>query len=341
MTKKSKKISLVLFGGNTKKQDGPLLEFAKLANKKGCKITVITEKLHLNLPTKDGSFLKVKLENSGFDWIEKKNLTLQYLKKNIDKNSIGISLNSIWIFNDEIINFFNGNLYNYHDTPLPEFRGAAAYSWLILLNQKKWGITMHKVVPSLDVGNIVKQHFFIFPKSCRIPQDYLDYKIKFEKKFFSTFLDTLFSKNLKINSQNNKSSTYWPRLITPYNGFINWNWSAKEIELFIRAFDDPHQGSSTFIDGKKVKLKKCFFQKTKTFHPFQSGIIYRIDQGKLFVAGNGGTLKINDVFDLYGKKINHILRVGHRFHTPIKDLETALTTRANNKIIEKIESKIN
>ena len=66
-----------MFGGNTKKQDGPLLEFAKLANKKGCKITVITEKLHLNLPTKDGSFLKVKLENSGFDWIEKKNLTLQ------------------------------------------------------------------------------------------------------------------------------------------------------------------------------------------------------------------------------------------------------------------------
>jgi len=341
LSKKFKDISLVLFGGNTKKQDGPLLEFAKLANKKGCKITIVTEKLHLNLPTKDGSPLKVKLKNYGFNWIEKKNLTLQCLKKIIDKNSIGVSLNSTWIFNNKIIDFFEGNLYNYHDTPLPEFRGAAAYSWLILLNQKKWGITMHRVVPSLDVGNIVKQQNFLFPKSCKIPQDYLDYKIKFEKKFFSTFLDELFSKKLKTISQNNKSSTYWPRLITPYNGFINWNWSAKEIELFIRAFDDPHQGSSTFIDGKKVRLKKCFFQKTNTFHPFQSGMIYRIDQGELFVAANGGTLKINDIFDLHGKKINHTLHVGHRFHTPIKYLEIALTTRANNKIIEKIESKTN
>jgi len=332
-------MSLVLFGGNTKKQDGPLLEFAKLARKRGCNVTIFTEKLHLNLPTKDGQPLKDKLKKNGFNWITTKNFTLQSLKKNINKNSIGISLNSTWIFDNKIINFFNGNLYNYHDTPLPEFRGAAAYSWMILLNQKQWGITMHQVVSSLDVGNIVKQQNFLFPKSCRIPQDYLDYKTKFEKNFFSTFIDQLFSKKSRIISQKNKFSSYWPRLVTPYNGFINWNWSAKEIELFIRAFDDPHQGSSTFIDGKKVRLKKCIFQKNKIFHPFQSGMIYRIDQEKLFVAGNGGTLKINDIFDLQGKKINHTLRVGHRFHTPIKHLETALTTRANNQIIEKIELK--
>ena len=339
MSKSNTKISLILFGGNTKKQDGPLLEFAILARKKGCNVTIFTEKLHLALPTKNGQSLKEKLTNEGFNYFSIKKLTLQYLKKNTNKNSIGISLNSIWIFDNKIIDFFNGNLYNYHDTPLPEFRGAAAYTWLILLNQKKWGITMHKVASSLDVGNIVKQKNFSFPKSCRIPQDYLDYKLKFEKNFFTTFLDELISKKLKTFSQKNNFSTYWPRLVTPYNGFINWNWSAKEIELFIRSFDDPHQGSSTFIDGIKVRLKKCSFHKNTNFHPFQSGMIYRIDESKLFVAANGGTLEINDIFDLQGKKINSILRVGHRFHTRTKYLETSFTTRANNKIIEKIEFK--
>ena len=50
--------------------------------------------------------------------------------------------------------------------------------------------------------------------------------------------------------QNEGSSVYMPRLHTLTNGFINWDWSSKEIGLFIRAFDDPHEGASTFIDSK-------------------------------------------------------------------------------------------
>ena len=96
MSKKFKDISLVLFGGNTKKQDGPLLEFAKLANKKGCKITIVTEKLHLNLPTKDGSPLKVKLKNYGFNWIEKKNLWGVYKSENFKISFTQPIINLYW-----------------------------------------------------------------------------------------------------------------------------------------------------------------------------------------------------------------------------------------------------
>lgn len=336
MKKKTKPLSLVLFGGNTKKQDGPLLEFAKIAKMKGCSVLIITEKMHLDLPTKSGS-LKSQLVKNNLKWIEKKKLTLKFLQKNIPEKSIGISLNSTWIFKNDIINFFKDRLYNYHDTPLPKFRGAAAYSWLILLEQKKWGITMHKITSSLDVGSIVKQKKFIFPKSCRIPQDFLDYKSQFEKNFFSSFLDQLLAKKLVTFSQNGNFSTYWPRLITHYNGYINWNWDAKQIDLFIRSFDDPHPGSSTFVNGKKVLLKKCFFHKNIKFHPFQSGLIFRITNEKIFVAGNGGYLIIHEIYDNHNQLINDDLRVGFRFHTPQKFLETALTTRANNRLIEKIE----
>ena len=39
------------------------------------------------------------------------------------------------------------------------------------------------------------------------------------------------------------------------------------------------------------------------------------------------------------KKINSAIKVGHRFYTPTKFLDHALSTRANYKIIESTEAK--
>ena len=336
-----KKLPIILFGGNTKQQDGPLLTAAQLARKKNCKVTIITDKTHLNLPTKDGSTLQEKLKSSGFEWHCFKKLEMAKLKKIHTYDSIGFSLNSPWIFKKNMINFFNGKLYNYHDAPLPKSRGAATYTWAILLRERRWGLTIHKISESIDVGNIVKQKLFNFPVTCKIPIDYLNYKSKFEKKFFAQFLDDLISNtHFKTIKQKQSSSTYWPRLVTPINGFINWNWNADDIELFIRAFDDPHQGASTFLDGKKIRLKKCMKNKGGLkCHPFQSGLIYKIENGKIFVATSNSSIIIAEVYNLKNKKINSAIKVGHRFYTPTKFLDHALSTRANYKIIESTEAK--
>ncbi len=216
LIRKNSKKSLILFGGNTKKQDGPLLTVAKIAKKKQLDVVICTEELHLDLPTKNGDSLESRLNSLGMTWLKLKELTPLELSRIMNENSIGFSLNSIWIFKKDIIDLFNGQIYNYHDTPLPQFRGAAAYSWMILMNQKEWGLTIHKVTDSLDVGDIVKQRKFKFPNSCRIPSDFYEYKTKFEERFFSEFLDDVFSgRKLKAFKQKNQKSSYWPRLSTP------------------------------------------------------------------------------------------------------------------------------
>ena len=50
--------------------------------------------------------------------------------------------------------------------------------------------------------------------------------------------------------------TYYPRLNTEINGWIDWNMKSFEIERFINAFDDPYSGSSTTINKQFVKIKK-------------------------------------------------------------------------------------
>tara|TARA_Y100000590_G_scaffold4106_1_gene5435 strand:- start:7139 stop:8158 length:1020 start_codon:yes stop_codon:yes gene_type:complete len=336
-----KKLSIVLFGGNTKGQDSPLLIFAKIAREKNCDIKIITDKTHLNLPTKSGITFQEKLKIAKLEWNETNKLNLSSIEKKINKNSVGISLNSPWIFKNDIIDFFKGNLYNYHDSLLPKFRGAAGYTWAILQQERNWGLTIHRIEKSLDVGDIVKQKKIHFPKSCKIPIDYLNYKAKFERVFFSKFIEDLKNKKkFLVKRQDHSYSTYWPRLITPVNGFINWAWSSKQIELFIQAFDDPHQGVTTFLEGKKIRLKKCLkSNKKNNHHPFQTGIVFRKTKDGIFIATNDGEIIIQEVLNTNGKNISDKVKLGYRFYTPYKFLDNSLSNHANYQAIKKIESK--
>ena len=61
---------------------------------------------------------------------------------------------------------------------------------------------------------------------------------------------------------------------------------------------------NSFIDGKKVHLKKCYSEfNDGPFHPFQIGLIYKIYSGAVFIATRLGTLIVHEVLDENGKNI--------------------------------------
>ena len=324
--------TLILFGGNRDKENGPMHDFIRQALQKKFHVILFTDSAHLQMKTKDDNrFIDIlkKEEKNGLKWFEVKKLTLSQLKKYVTSSTIGISINSSWFFNKKMIELFKRNLYNYHNTRLPLERGAGAFTWRILSQNRLGGLTMHKMNVTLDTGDIILQKKFVFPKNCKLPKDYYDYIFDKETIFFSKFLDKI-KNGLKFRTKPNlnKHSTYWPKLDTKNHGYIDWNWDAKEIELFICAFDDPYFGASTFLDGNKIFIKKCKINpETMKFHPFQSGIIFRKNEEKIFVAAKGGSLIIYDVFDENYEKITSKIKLGHRFFTPTKILEKAKTYR--------------
>ena len=99
--------------------------------------------------------------------------------------------------------------------------------------------------------------------------------------------------------------------------------------FLIQAFDDPYPGASTFLDNKRIFLKKCQISNEKTnFHPFQAGIIIRKYNKNILVAANGKGLIIHQILNENGKDIFSQIKLGHRFHTPTAILEDAKTYRA-------------
>ena len=123
-----------------------------------------------------------------------------------------------------------------------------------------------------------------------------------------------------------------PRLDTATHGFINWEWNGHDIYNFIRAFDEPYMGASTFYKNKKIYLSNVkILEIKKTFHPFQSGLIVRKDKKSIYIAMRNGLLKISTIKNENFKKYNiSYFNLGERLHTPSNILDKAKTGKSSH-----------
>jgi methionyl-tRNA formyltransferase len=296
---------LIIFGGNRLKEDMPATLVINFLKKNKINFLLVTDPIHLNKETKSKKKFKFHLKKN--EYISFKKLNIKKILNVIDKNTYGISLNSIWKFPKVIIEKFNGKLFNYHAADLPHFRGAANITWKILQNNlKSISINIHKVEEEFDTGNIVMTKK-IFLKKNILPANILDLIAKNENSFLINFIIKLL-KNKKISEKKQKGQYfYWPRINSDLDGRINWNWKVKDIELFIKAFSHPYNGSFTFINDIKIRIFDAKVIKSKKFHPYQNGIIFRENQEKIFIANFSGYLEILKKDLKYNKKINSFL----------------------------------
>ncbi|MCX6165437.1 MAG: hypothetical protein NTU73_11375 [Ignavibacteriae bacterium] len=319
---------LILFGGSR-----ILCEFSlRIKKGKKYKLSIFTCDRQLkDVIYPDGKTLKSFLDKNNIEYTTTDDISsCDILTKQITKSSLGIGFGEAWSFSAKIIDLFDGRLLDFMGIPLPKYRGGAHYTWMIMKNDKLGGCNLQiinedMVQGEFDSGEIVKTEKYLFPKSARIPDDYFNEAVKKEIIFLNKFLkDVESNKDFKITKINEDISMYFPRLNTLVNGYIDWAWDTGDIESFICAFDDPYAGASTFIDGKKVFLKKCKTEnKNVKYHPFQSGLICKIRNKMVYIATKSGTLIIKEVFNQKKKNIIPNLKVGQRFFTPTKNLEEA------------------
>jgi len=98
----------------------------------------------------------------------------------------------------------------------------------------------------------------------------------------------------------------------------------------VTAFDDPYPGAFSYLtggDGQFFLKKACVLFGEPCFHPFQAGIIYRIDSNSIYVCANGGALLVKEVFDEAGHSAVAQLKVGDRIYTPQADIDFAVSAR--------------
>jgi len=242
---------------------------------------------------------------------------------------IGLSISAPWIFKRNHIDKFNGQLFNIHNQPLPIFKGAGGSSWRILMNHFHGGSCIHFLTEGIDDGEIVEKVEFKFPSNCTYPEDFDNVALSYSSNLIKRWLSNVVSNSSyiikKLPKYKSSDSEYWPRINSEIHGWINWDWSISDINLFCNAFSFPHHGAQTKVRGIKVFIKKVSIQiNNEKFHPFQNGLIYNITNNILHVAHKGGTLFIEE-HELEDSKVK--LRLGDRFFTESNILDNAMKTR--------------
>ncbi len=156
------------------------------------------------------------------------------------------------IIPEEIFSFPPLGGVNFHFSLLPRWRGASPVVYALLYGDKKTGITLQKLAPSLDEGDILWQK--------EIPIEITDTRETLEKKLLEILLQegasTLLAyKEGKLipKKQDPREATYAPRIKREL-GRISWNSSAEKIYNQFRALY-PTPGIFTTFRGKEVKIE--------------------------------------------------------------------------------------
>ena len=310
---------IVFIGGNRLNEDGPLLSFIDICKNRGIDVEVISDKERINYPSATMGTLAECLKKNGINFSSVDKLTIGTLIKYKDESTLVFCINCKWILSREMIELFPGRVFNYHNSALPEQRGAACHSWRLMQNINFTRLTIHEVSPEIDKGKVYLQEKVMFDDLVHSPAQSYSFIASRESELFSNFLDG----NVKITFQDEHDSFYWPRLSTHINGFIDWSWTANEIVSFCNAFDNPFDGASTYLSNSKVHFHNVIkINESFSFHPFQAGLIYRINDSEVYIAARKGGICVKD---LKADKSNKI-RVGLRFVTPPEILFSALTS---------------
>lgn len=319
---------IVLFGGSRL-----LAEFAIcLSRRKELELVVFIAPRHLSESVTDDKLsLRAVLKKNKIRYFNSRDINKDsHLRKEVTKNTLGISVGAAWIFDQKTVNLFSQNhLLDFMGIDLPRYRGGAHYTWQIL-HQTRRGCSNLQIIQggpdTFHKGPIIKRKEYKLPPTLHKPIDFFNFIVKNESAFLKEFLLELKRRtNFSLKKLDEYRSSYYPFLSTAKHGLINWGWSGRDIYLFINAFDNPYSGASTYLNGHRVFLKNShLLPLQEKYHPFTSGVVVRKNKDGIFIASSGNLLNVRTVLNEKGRNIINEIGLGDRFFTPSSILDRAM-----------------
>ena len=203
------------------------------------------------------------------------------------------------IIPDEILNAYNGHIYNIHASLLPRWRGAAPIHRAIEAGDKEAGITIMKIVNKLDAGPMIMKE-----KLSVSEEDTTDSLSKKLSDIGASLITTLLNdiergKVIKLEKQNEENVTY-AKKINKLEAIADFNNSPEVLCQKIRAFN-PFPMININFEGKSLKIVRAnIYNKKEIKHNLASGKVF-LHGEDLLLKLTSGVLKLEEV-RLEGKK---------------------------------------
>jgi len=188
--------------------------------------------------------------------------------------------------NEKWLNLPKLGCYNIHTSLLPRHRGAAPIQYALLNNDDFTGVTIQKMVKTMDAGDVVAKSLLPIRKWDRY--DSLSTRLQFAAaSTLEEFIFRLINQDLEIEKQDEQFVTFAPTL-KKEDGHLKFEEvSAEEILNKFRGLT-PWPGIYFYLDGQRIKI--LHLQISIDYNNKPNSI--EIKNKKILVGCKTGTLEI-------------------------------------------------
>ena len=205
---------------------------------------------------------------------------------------------------------------NVHGSLLPKYRGAAPINWAILNGDKKTGVTIIKMNPYMDAGDIISQEELII----REDDTAVTLREKMAEAGAELLLKTIQSieKNSHTSEKQDLSQVSYAPKLSKELGVIKWDEKAQAIYNSIRGLV-PWPSAYTYFNGKVLKILEAEIRPVASPKAVPGEVVFLTKEG-FVVAALKDALHITKVHLESGKPMDaksfaagHKLHVGYKF----------------------------
>ena len=143
---------------------------------------------------------------------------------------------------------------NVHYAPLPKCRGRANVNWAIINGEKTAGLSVHRVAPGLDDGDILFQQEVEISSTDTAQSVYDRLNAIQQRKLGPAVLRAL--AGVAGAPQDEELATYGCGR-TPDDGEIDWRQPSTAIDRLFRALSPPFPGAFTFHGTRRLTLSRA------------------------------------------------------------------------------------
>ena len=205
-----------------------------------------------------------------------------------------ISMSYNQIFKKKIISLFKKKIINCHAGYLPFYRGRSPLNWVLINDEKFFGITAHYINSKIDGGDIIFQKKFLI----RDQDNYLSILNKAYincPKVLVKAIRLILNKKVKPIKQNSidKKGSYYRKRISG-DEIIDWSKNSREIYCFIRALSRPSVIATTFSNKRKITINKADIVRVKSKNNYIPGTIIKMTKNFFIVKTINSALKVKE-----------------------------------------------
>ena len=232
------------------------------------------------------------------------NTNIDLLKKYNAELFVSMSYNQI--IKKKLIDIAPKGFINCHAGSLPFYRGRNVLNWVLINDEKYFGITVHYIDEGIDTGDIILQEKFEITDSDNYGT-LLNRAYKGCADLLLRSLNLIELNNVSVIEQKeiDSNGSYF-RGRGPGDEIIDWKKSTREIFNFIRAITTPGPLARSFMQDNEVLFEEASIINFDTFNYSSNTItpgtiINIIDSKPLIKTGDSYILITKFKFDLNNK----------------------------------------